>query len=73
MTIQDIFIFLGFCVPFFLFTIWAVVHAAQKDFNTTGQKVFWVLIASVPFLGFIIYFLFGEKSQSKRVVRKINI
>jgi len=65
MTIQDIFIFLGFCVPFFLLTIWAVVNAAQKDFSTVGQKVLWVMIASIPFAGFIIYFLFGFRKGKK--------
>ena len=65
MTIQYIFVFLGFCVPFFLLTIWAVVSAAQKDFKTIGQKVCWVMIASIPFIGFIIYFLFGARKGKK--------
>jgi len=67
MSIQDIFVFAGFCVPFFLLTVWAVVNAAQKDFSSTGHKALWLIIASVPFLGFIIYFLLGSWRGKKPV------
>lgn len=48
-------------IPFLAGTIWAVVNAAQKEFGTMGQKTLWVIVAGIPFIGFIIYFLFGAR------------
>ncbi len=57
--------FAAICIPFFLLTVWAIVDAAQKDFGTTGRKALWVLIAGVPFIGFIPYFLIGFRKGRK--------
>ena len=65
MELKTIAIFVGLCVPFFLGTIWAVVDVAQKDFGTMGKKALWWIIASVPFIGFIIYLIFGFRKGSK--------
>ena len=65
MTLKSAVIFLGLCVPFFLATIWAIVDVAQKDFGTTGKKALWWIVASVPFIGFIIYLLFGFRKGKK--------
>jgi uncharacterized membrane protein YhaH (DUF805 family) len=46
-------------LPFILATFWAVLNAAQKDFGSIGQKAAWMLVAAIPFIGFIIYLLFG--------------
>ena len=51
-------IFLALCIPFFIATIWAIVDVAQKDFGTAGKKALWWVIASVPFIGFIVYLMF---------------
>jgi hypothetical protein len=59
MGLKEITIFLGLCVPFLLGTVWAVVDAAQKDFGSMGQKVIWLIIAAIPFVGFILYFVLG--------------
>ncbi len=59
MGLKTVVIFVALCVPFFLGTIWAIVDVAQKDFESTGKKALWWLIASVPFIGFIFYLLFG--------------
>jgi len=48
-------------VPFFVMTLWAIVNVAQKDFKTLGEKALWGLTASIPYIGFIIYFLFGSR------------
>lgn len=48
-------------IPFFVGTIWAVVNAVQKEFATMGQKALWVIVAGIPFIGFIIYFLLGAR------------
>jgi hypothetical protein len=59
MGLKSMVIFVGLCVPFFIGTVWAVVDVAQKDFGTGGRKALWWMIASVPFIGFIIYLIFG--------------
>ena len=62
MDLRLIAIFLGLCVPFLLLTILAVVSVAQRD---SGKKALWWIIASIPFLGFIPYFLFGIRQGKK--------
>jgi hypothetical protein len=46
-------------LPFILTTFWAVLNAAQKDFGSLAHKAAWMLVAAIPFIGFIIYLLFG--------------
>jgi hypothetical protein len=58
-------VFLALCVPFFVGTIWAVVDVAQKDFGGAGNKAIWWVIASIPFLGFILYLIFGFRRGRK--------
>jgi hypothetical protein len=65
MDLKAIAIFVGLCVPFFLGTIWAIVDVAQKDFGTAGKKALWWIIASVPFIGFIVYLVFGYRKGEK--------
>ena len=65
MGIKTAVIFVGLCVPFFMGTIWAIVDVAQKDFGTMGKKALWWAIASVPFIGFIVYLLFGFRKGKK--------
>jgi hypothetical protein len=69
MNLKTIAIFVGLCVPFFLGTIWAVVDVAQKDFGTMGRKAIWWIIASVPFIGFVIYLIFGFRKGNKTGLR----
>jgi hypothetical protein len=55
-------VILALTVPFFAGTIWAVVNASQKDFKGgLGPKAVWIIVASIPFVGFIVYFLFGAR------------
>ena len=65
MDIKSAVIFVGLCVPFFMGTIWAIVDVAQKDFGTVGKKALWWVIASIPFIGFIVYLLFGFRKGKK--------
>ncbi|MDM8555031.1 PLD nuclease N-terminal domain-containing protein [Desulfococcaceae bacterium HSG7] len=62
---QTTLIILLLTVPFFLLTIWALVDVAQKKFDTMGKKVLWGIIASVPFIGGIVYFIFGFRKGRK--------
>ena len=52
-------------IPFFALTVWAVVDALQRDFSTVGQKALWCLMAAIPFVGFIPYFLIGIRKGRK--------
>ena len=65
MTLKTAAIFVGLCVPFFLATVWAIVDVAQKDFGTLGKKALWWIIASIPFIGFMVYLLFGFRKGRK--------
>ena len=65
MTLKTTAIFLGLCIPFFLATIWAIVDVAQKDFGTAGKKALWWIVASIPFIGFLIYLIFGFRKGKK--------
>ena len=65
MTLKLLVIFLALCVPFLLATIWAVVDVAQKDFGSPGKKALWWIIASVPFVGFIVYLILGFRKGKK--------
>ena len=47
-------------IPIMLLTLWAIVDAAKREFSTTGQKVLWLLLAAIPYLGFLVYFIFGR-------------
>ena len=63
--LMPILIFLALCVPFFVGTIWAVVDVSQKDFGTGKNKAVWWVVASIPFVGFIIYLLTGFRKGKK--------
>ena len=52
-------------IPFFAGTIWAVVNAAQKDFGGIEKKILWMLVSSIPYIGFIIYLIFGFRLGKK--------
>jgi hypothetical protein len=52
-------------VPFFILTVWALVDVFVKDFGTTKRKALWALIAAVPFVGALIYLVFGFRQGRK--------
>jgi len=53
-------------VPFILATFWAVLDAAQKEFDSFGHKAAWMLVGAIPFFGFILYLIFGFKKGKKQ-------
>ena len=65
MDFQTIKMVLGLSVPFLLATLWAVIHASQKEFGGFREKVLWMMVAAIPFIGFIIYLLFGFRKGKK--------
>jgi uncharacterized membrane protein YhaH (DUF805 family) len=57
--------FIVACIPFLLFTVWAIVDVLMKYFGTTGRKALWALVASVPFIGAVVYLLVGFRQGRK--------
>ena len=53
-------------IPFFMATIWAIVDVGQKDFGSIGKKALWGIVASIPFIGFIVYLIFGFRKGIKQ-------
>lgn len=53
-------VFVTLCMPFLFISLWAIVDASGREFPTFNQKVVWMLVASVPFVGFVIYLIFGR-------------
>jgi uncharacterized membrane protein YhaH (DUF805 family) len=62
---REIFILTGIFILFVLLTAWGVVDAALRDFGSTGKKALWIIVASIPFIGFLIYFAFGRRLGRK--------
>ncbi|BBO83068.1 hypothetical protein DSCO28_36340 [Desulfosarcina ovata subsp. sediminis] len=55
-------------VVFFLLTCVAILDIARKDFGSIQMKALWgFLVAVVPFIGVIIYFLIGYKKGKRPV------
>ncbi len=46
---------------FFALTILAFMDVARKNFGSTGKKALWGIIALLPFVGWLIYFLLGMR------------
>jgi len=56
---NDVIIILGTGIACFILTCFAILDVARKDFESIQIKALWGFIAFIPFIGFIIYFLFG--------------
>jgi uncharacterized membrane protein YhaH (DUF805 family) len=50
---------------FYLLTVLAVIDIIRKDFGTIGKKALWGLIAVVPFIGWLVYLIFGFRKGKK--------
>ena len=54
-------------VVFYLLTVLAIVDIVRKDFGTIGKKALWGVIAMIPFVGWLIYLIFGFRKGKKPV------
>ena len=52
-------------IPFLLATVWAIVDCAQRDFADLRTKVIWMVVAGIPFVGFLIYLAAGMRQGKK--------
>ncbi len=63
---KTILVLIILAIPFVLLSFWAITNASQKEFGTLGKKTLWILVAAIPFIGFIIYFIFGFRKGRKQ-------
>jgi hypothetical protein len=57
---------LGVVLAFLALSWWAIRDAFSRDFSSPSEKMIWVQVSViVPFLGGIVYLLFGRKRGSK--------
>ncbi len=50
---------------FLLLTLLAIIDVTRKDFGTIQKKAIWGLVAVVPFIGWLIYLVFGFRKGKK--------
>jgi len=50
---------------FLLLTWWAIFDIAYKDFGSFEKKVAWGFVAIIPFLGCVLYLIFGYRQGKK--------
>jgi len=46
---------------FLILTWWAIFDIAYKNFGSFEKKLIWAFVALIPFLGCIIYLIFGYR------------
>jgi len=53
-------------ILFWVLTCLAVVDIARKDFGAIEKKAAWGFAALVPFIGPIVYFIYGFKKGTRK-------
>ncbi|KPA18053.1 conserved hypothetical protein, membrane [Candidatus Magnetomorum sp. HK-1] len=59
-------IIIGTGLFFLLLTWWAIFDIAYKDFGSFEKKLIWAFVALIPFIGCILYLVFGYRSGTKK-------
>lgn len=67
MDIATLVFWIKISLVFYVLTILAVIDIARKDFGTLGKKALWCFIALVPFIGWLVYLIFGFRKGKKTV------
>ncbi len=47
-------------------TCWALIDVAWRSFTSLGEKAAWAMVAFIPFIGWLIYLMFGLGRGSRR-------
>jgi len=50
----------------FALTMVALIDIIKRDFPSTKEKFIWHLVAIVPIIGWLIYFILGTKKGKKK-------
>ena len=64
--------FVGIGIAFYVITCLAIFDIAKKDFGKLAYKFMWGVIALIPFIGCIIYFVIGYR-KGKRIKNYSNL
>ncbi|MGB2689483.1 MAG: PLDc N-terminal domain-containing protein [Desulfobacterales bacterium] len=67
MDIATVIVWIKISVVFYLLTLLSIVDIVRKDFGTIGKKALWGVIAMIPFVGWLIYLIFGFRKGKKPV------
>ena len=65
MEISTVMVWIKISVFFYVLTILAIIDVIRKDFGTIGKKALWGIIALIPFVGWLIYLIFGFRKGKK--------
>ena len=65
MELKTILTFIAMTIPFFLLTIWMLVDISMKQFKSPGEKAGWWILTLTPFIGWLIYLIFGFRRGKK--------
>lgn len=50
----------------FILTMVALIDIIKKDFPTVKDKFVWHLVAIIPIIGWLLYFILGAKKGKKK-------
>ena len=53
-------------IIFYLLTVWSIIDIARKDFGSLGKKALWCFFVFIPFVGCILYILFGSRRGTRK-------
>lgn len=56
----------GLGVIFWGLTMLAMLNVVLKDFGSTQTKALWGIVSLIPFVGWLIYFIFGAKKGVRK-------
>lgn len=63
--LHTISVWFGIGLLFLTLTMLAFMDVAKKDFGSTPKKALWALISLIPFIGWLIYLIFGFRLGKK--------
>ncbi len=62
---QTVVVWVGIGCFFLCLTMLAVMDVLTKQFGSTGKKALWGLVALIPFIGWLIYLIFGFRKGTR--------
>ena len=62
---NTVMVILGITIPFVLLTLWGIIDAARREFGSFGKKAAWIITAAVPFVGWLVYLIFGLRKGKR--------